>query len=85
MKPVLGLVSCNICVALPVALHLEFAFKLPSLGKFVSNLHLQPCFRRAAKGFSQPDCHLRADAGFAVDDVVESLPGDTENLRAFGA
>jgi len=34
--------------------------------------------------FREPDRHLRADAGLAVDEVVQRLPGDAENLCAAG-
>ena len=34
--------------------------------------------------FRQTDSHFRGDAGFAVDDLGESLPADAENLRPGG-
>jgi hypothetical protein len=36
---------------------------------------LQPRFRRAAEGFAQAESYFRADAGLAVDKVVDRLTG----------
>jgi hypothetical protein len=64
--------------------HSDFTLVLPGSGEVISKLHSQPRFRCAAECLGEPDSHLRADAGLASDDVVESLSGDAENLCAFG-
>src|ERR1039457_4247162 len=63
-----------------LASHLDFAFVPASGCRIVGKLHPQPRLLRAAECSRQPDSHVRADAGLAVHDLVESLPGDAENL-----
>src|ERR1017187_10427593 len=63
---------------------LDFAFVLAGCREVVRKLHAQPRLLSAAERFGQPDRHLRADAGLAVDDVIERLPGDAENLCPCG-
>jgi hypothetical protein len=57
------------------------ALAFPGGGEVVSKLHAQPRFFGAAERFREADGHLRADAGFSVDDVVQRLPSDAENEK----
>src|SRR6202795_4643444 len=65
-----------------LAADLDFAFVFSGLCEIIGKLHPQPRFRRAAERFREPDRHLGADPRLAVDDVVESLPGDAKDPRS---
>ena len=68
----------------PIPSHLDAVLILPRLREVVRELHLEPRLRCAAECFRQPNRHFGADAGLAVNDVVECLPGHTKQLRSVG-
>src|SRR5664279_4158074 len=54
-----------------LAHYLDFVFVLAGRRKVVGELHPQPRLLGAAERLGQPDRHLRADSGLAIDNVVQ--------------
>ena len=67
-----------------IAIDLNFVLVLSRLCKIIWEVHLRSRLGRAAKCFCQANGHFRADAGLAIDDVVQRLPGDTKQLCSVG-
>src|SRR5579872_7389154 len=63
-----------------LAADFDLVFILAGLGEIKGHLHVHPFLFGATKRLGEPNRHLRADAGLAVDDIAESLPAYAENL-----
>ncbi len=57
----------------------DFTLTLADLGEIVGDLEAEPKFGAGSEGFGEADRHFGGDGGLAVDDVVQSLAGNTES------
>ena len=62
----------------------DFGFGPKRFGKIVVRLHAQPSLRGAAESFGKTNCHFWTDAGALIDQIVQRLPGNTQNFGARG-